>query len=351
MSNESDSRVSGIRAGPRPDCLCCGERGEPLYAGLRDRLFGTVGTWAISRCPNPGCGMLWLDPMPLAEDIHKAYEKYYTHAARHGGGGLVRNFFNGAKRGYLANHYGYNEGVGLVERLLGLLPWIYPGRPAELDFSVMWLRAGSRGRLLDVGAGSGWLVEHMNRLGWQAEGLDFDPQSVVSAHARGLVFHHGGLPQQNFPEASFDAVTMSHCIEHVHDPLAWLVEARRILRPGGRLALATPNNESFCHALFGASWFPLDPPRHLHLFNRKAMASIVRRAGFTRFRMFTSIRDANGAFIASRAISAFNKFDMLAPVGVASKVVGRGVQLFEAIAKLARLDAGEDLVVLAERDP
>lgn len=351
MSSVSDKPGSAIRAEPQTDCLCCGARGEPLYEGLRDRLFGTVGTWAISRCPNPDCGLLWLDPMPLAEDIHKAYERYYTHAARREGGGLVRSLFDGAKRGYLANHYGYNEGVSPWERLLGLLPWIYPGRPAELDFSVMWLEAGSRGRLLDVGAGSGWLVEHMNRLGWRAEGLDFDPQSVASARARGLVFHHGGLPQQDFPEASFDAVTMSHCIEHVHDPLAWLVEARRILRPGGRLALATPNNASFCHARFAASWFPLDPPRHLQLFNRHAMAALVRRAGFSRFRMFTSIRDANGAFIASRAIREAGSFDMLAPVGVASKLAGRGVQLLEAMVKLLRPDAGEDLVVLAERDP
>jgi 2-polyprenyl-3-methyl-5-hydroxy-6-metoxy-1,4-benzoquinol methylase len=354
MSGPVSGQTGGnadIRAQPQPCCPCCGKRGEPLYAGLRDRLFGTCGSWAISRCPDRGCGLLWLDPMPLAEDIHKAYVRYYTHAERREDAGLLRRLFDNAKRGYLANHYGYNEDVSLAARLLGLLPWLYPGRPAELDFSVMWLKAGSRGRLLDVGAGSGWLVEHMSRLGWQAEGLDFDPQSVTSALARGLIFHHGGLQQQNFPEASFDAVTMSHCIEHVHDPLDWLAEARRILKPGGRLALATPNSASFCHARFGASWFPLDPPRHLHLFNRKAMTALVRRAGFTRFRIFTSIRDANGAFVASRAIRAVDAFDMLAPIGVAGKLAGRGAQLLEGTVKLVRPDAGEDLVVLAERDP
>lgn len=341
---------AAIRSRAQPACIVCGAPGDPLYADLRDRLFGAAGSWSFRRCGNAGCGLLWLDPMPLEEDIHKAYASYYTHAARQGGGGLLQRLFDAAKRGYLANHYGYTAGAGPLARLLGLLPWLYPGRPAELDFSVMWLQAGARGRLLEVGAGSGWLVEHMNRQGWQAEGLDFDPQSVASARARGLVFHQGGLPQQDFPGASFDALTMSHCIEHVHDPLAWLTEARRILKPGGRLALATPNNSSYCHSRFGESWFALDPPRHLHLFNRAAMTALIRRAGFSRFRIFTSIRDANGAFIASRAIRAVGKFDMLAPVGMPDRISGRGMQLFEALVKVVRPDAGEDLVVLAERD-
>ncbi len=340
-----------IRSQPHPDCPCCGKQGQPLYAGLRDRLFGTGGSWAISRCSNPGCGLLWLDPMPLAEDIHKAYGRYYTHAAKSGGDGLLRRLFEGAKRGYLANHYGYAEGVSAKARLLGLLPWLYPGRPAELDFSVMWLKAGLRGRLLDVGAGSGWLVEHMNRLGWQAEGLDFDPQTVEAARNRGLVFHLGGLLEQGFRESAYDAVTMSHCIEHVHDPRAWLAEVRRILKPGGRLALATPNSESFCHRWFGESWRGLEPPRHLQLFNRDAMAAVLQEAGFRHFRIWTSIRDANGSFMASRSIRDSGGFDMSASPGGLAKLGGRAVQMLEALLKLAAPRIGEELIVLAEREP
>src|SRR6185295_12468984 len=112
------------------------------------------------------------------------------------------------------------------ERLLGIAPYLYLWRRVGLDFSVMWLEPRGAGRLLDVGAGSGALVARMAALGWQAEGLDFDPRSVAAARRRGLTMHLGGLEQAGFPDASFDAVTMSHSLEHVHDPVRWLGEAR-----------------------------------------------------------------------------------------------------------------------------
>jgi len=334
-----------IRTVHAPGCLLCGEPGRTLYASLRDRLFSAGGTWSILQCPGASCGLLWLDPMPALEDVHRVYASYYTHAEERPRGGLRDRLFAAAKRGYVANHFGYDAGA--IERLLGLLPWIYPGRCAELDFSVMWLNADRRGRLLDVGAGSGWLVEHLSSLGWDAEGLDFDARAVERARTRGLKVHHGGLPEQRFPEASFDAVTMSHSIEHVHDPVGWLAEARRVLRPGGRLAIATPNTRSLLHRRFREHWFPLDPPRHLHLFNRAALESALRKAAFERVRLFTSVRDANGAFLGSRSIRRRGRYDMTQPGGRVTRIWARAIQVREAGRLIFDGDAGEDLVALA----
>ena len=338
MSNE-------IRTAAAPRCVVCGEQGRPLYSGLRDRLFSAPGEWSHVQCPAAACGLIWLDPMPVPEDVHKAYETYYTHAEQRPRAGALQRILLAAKRGYVANHYGYDASA--AERALGLLPWAYPGRRSELDFSVMWLKSEGRGRLLDVGAGSGWLVEHLGALGWEAEGLDFDRLAVERGRARGLRMHLGGLAEQKFPDASFDALTMSHSIEHVHDPVAWLGEVRRVLRPGGRLALATPNTRSLLHRKFGASWFPLDPPRHLCLFNRAALGLALGKAGFTSFSVFTSVRDANGAFLGSRSIVRSGRHDMTAGPSRVRRVLARAFQRSESVRLAFDPDAGEDLVALA----
>jgi SAM-dependent methyltransferase len=285
--------------------------------------------------------------MPIPEDIGQAYAQYYTHVEgclpRHS----LSGFFAKAKRAYLANRWGYTSKEPYLRKLSGVLPYLYPGRRVEMDFSVMWLEPGGKGRLLDVGAGSGALVERMRSLGWQAEGLDFDARSVEAARGRGLTMHLGGLPQMRFPDASFDAITMSHSIEHVHDPVDWLAEAKRILKPSGRLALATPNTRSFLHTRFGRHWFALDPPRHLHLFNRGALAAALRKAGFERFRLFTAVRDAKGAWRGSKAIQRTGSYDMMSRAPVAVRIAGQAVQFCEAALMLVDADAGEDLVAMA----
>jgi 2-polyprenyl-3-methyl-5-hydroxy-6-metoxy-1,4-benzoquinol methylase len=289
--------------------------------------------------------MLWLDPMPIAEDIGQAYAEYYTHASSAPASAL--SLVETAKRAYLAIRWGYAFEGSAVEKLLGVAAYLYPWRRVALDFSVMWLESSRAGRLLDVGAGSGVLVARMAALGWQAEGLDFDPRSVASARGRGLTMHLGDLDEAGFLEGSFEAVTMSHSIEHVHDPVRWLAEARRILKPGGRLALATPNTRSLLHRLYGRHWFALDPPRHLHLFNRGALAVALRRAGFEAFHIFTVARDARGQWRASRDIRRTGHHEFLSAASLLQRVAGGAVRFCEAAMTLVDRDAGEELIALA----
>jgi predicted SAM-dependent methyltransferase len=164
-----------------------------------------------------------------------------------------------------------------------------------------------------------------------------------------LTFHLGSLGDRRFPDEEFDAVTMSHSLEHVHDPVAWLREARRIIKPDGQLTIATPNARSLLHRKFGADWFALEPPRHLHIFNRLALGAALRQAGFERFVIFTSIRDVNGAWHGSRSIRRSGRHDMLVPPPHAIRFAGRLVQLGVGIRKIFDPDAGEELVAVVQR--
>ena len=120
----------------------------------------------------------------------------------------------------------------------------------------------------------------MRTLGWEAEGLEPDPAAAERSRAHGVPVTMAALEDESFTPESFDALTMSHVIEHVHDPGAALETCRRLLRPGGTLWLATPNLAGMGHTFFGRDWLGLDPPRHLVLFTRESLVGAVERAGF-----------------------------------------------------------------------
>jgi hypothetical protein len=74
----TEQTTNEIRSRPRASCPLCDNAGSEMYAGLTDRLFGATGRWNFKRYVNPGCGLWWLDPVPLMEDLPKACERDST---------------------------------------------------------------------------------------------------------------------------------------------------------------------------------------------------------------------------------------------------------------------------------
>ena len=345
-----------VEAVSRPACLMCGSAGWMLYEGLRDRPFNTPGLWNLKRCPNRGCGLLWLDPMPSPNDVWKAYRTYYTHAGASDTllqQDLARRLFRQTiamlRKAYLNRKYSYYLDEGTSAVLLGWLAYLMPWRRSEWDISVMFLPRIQGGRLLEVGSGAGHLLHELLQLGWEVEGIDVDGAAVENARAKGLKASLGTLENLHFPDNHFDAVCMSHVIEHVHDPARLLQECHRILKPGGRLSLITPNAQSLCHRMFGSSWFALEPPRHLHIFTRSTMQRILSEAGFNAANVFTTIRDADALFVASRSIRSSGRFTMHSKQPRSEKIAGRIIQILEWALLKVTSSAGEELSVIAHK--
>jgi SAM-dependent methyltransferase len=121
----------------------------------------------------------------------------------------------------------------------------------------------------------------MALFGWSVTGLDAAATAVNRIRDElGFPALLGSLPHPELTPGSFDVVTMWHSLEHVHDPLAVLREARRVHVPGGRLIAAVPNIESLPFYVFGRSWFGLDLPRHLTHFSPKTLRAMLEVAGF-----------------------------------------------------------------------
>ena len=257
--------------------------------------------------------------------LHRFYKTYYTHAATKDQSTTTTDATNRSghllkksrQRGYLANRLGYAQDcASWWDRLQGLTLWFAPERRTRIDYSVMHLPAVPQGRVLDVGCGSGEILSNLKSLGWQVEGVDFDPAAVAAARTRGVPVHLGDLFDQKFPAESFDAVVMSHVIEHVPDPLGLIQECERILKPGGRLVMVTPNPRSLSHRLFGRAWRGLEPPRHLYIQTRESFADLTVRAGFEQVELRTSARFAEGMFLRAFEIQQRQSGKKVGPLSV-----------------------------------
>jgi 2-polyprenyl-3-methyl-5-hydroxy-6-metoxy-1,4-benzoquinol methylase len=262
--------------------VCRSERRDILHRGLRDQIFFCApGTWELYRCLD--CDSAYLNPRPTAASIGRAYSSYFTHSGQWREPAeelpplrrLLRSFSNG----FFNQRFGtsFTPATSLGYWIAQAMPW----KKAELEVVGRHLpRPRPSQTLLDVGCGNGIFLEFARQAGWQASGVDFDEDAVACCLQKGLDVRQGGIEVLTDRAGYFDWITLSHVIEHVHDPLALLVVCQRLLKPGGGLWIETPNIQSQGHREFGAAWRGLEPPRHLVLFNRGSLKQALHAAGF-----------------------------------------------------------------------
>jgi 2-polyprenyl-3-methyl-5-hydroxy-6-metoxy-1,4-benzoquinol methylase len=286
-------------------------------------IFHAPGAWDMRKCTNPNCGTLWLDPMPEEADLPKLYAGYYTHQTPAPSDSVLRALLGRMRMGYLHAHYGYEfQSFSWVNRLLGLAAHLHPALKDSLQDSVFHLHAKPGGRLLELGCGSGVALQSMQQKGWCVTGLDFDEGAVSNARSKGLDVRQGQLSEQGFADESFDAVVMSHVVEHVPSPVELLAECRRILKKEGVLVALTPNADSPVHKRYGRNWRGLEPPRHLQIFTPKSLASIADSAGFAVVRAFASLNGYAYQDLASAELEASGKHVMSGRVAASRLVLG-----------------------------
>ena len=286
-----------IRTRPCPDCYICGAKGQPLYHGLEDRLFGAPGLWDLKKCPNPECGLVWMDPMPIEEDIGKAYETYYTHEEE-------TNEYDGNVKKTICRQF---------LRKLYVLFKLFTGFDRQWQrVYMMYLNHIQPGRLLEIGCGNGQRLALFQSRGWIVEGQEVDQKAAGQVYNRfGIKVYLGKLEDLDLKETTYDAIIMNHVIEHVHDPVGLLKESRRLLKPGGLLVAITPNIESRGHQIFRSCWYGLDPPRHLRLYSVNTLRKLAQHAGFIEVNSWTTAINADVLAGGSFKIRRTNEHNIL----------------------------------------
>lgn len=153
------------------------------------------------------------------------------------------------------------------------------------------------GRILDVGPGTGVFLHLARQAAWEPHGIDLCPQSATKAASEfDIRVEVGDFLRFPYEPASFDCITMLDVLEHTLDPLAFLKHARELLRPGGVLYVAVPNQRCLLTVLLdryihlggpGARWFleRLYVAPHVFYFNPQVLGSALERAGMEPLRL------------------------------------------------------------------
>ncbi len=327
---------TGIRASSQSSCFLCGSGGLFVYERLTDRLFDAPGMWGFRRCKNPDCGLVWLDPMPLEEDLSKAYETYYTHGEEQGIARDSIDLSRFVKTG--------------VERIYNLLLWTTTLGFERHHLNLMYLHRSRPGRLLEIGCGNGQRLALLKELGWTVEGQEVDAKAAAVAQAAsGVTIHVGALRALPLAEHTFDAIVMNHVIEHVHDPTTLMARCRELLKPDGQMMLVTPNIRSYGHRQFGRSWLGIDPPRHLHLFSTETLTAVAKKAGFSVCDAWTTAANAQTVAVGSLGIMRRGRHSLATGSGLRTHLSAALFQLWARLAFARDPASGEECVLRAKR--
>ncbi len=236
----------------------------------------------IKRSDCPACNSNSIHPVLEAEDFTVSHEKFSVWQCDNCTLRFTQNVpaENAIGRYYQSSDYVSHSDTksGLINRLYHIVRNYTLQTKRKLVQKVTGIEKGS---LLDIGAGTGAFAFTMQQAGWQVKGLE--PDAIARQNA--LSNHHiqleslDALPSLN--TNTFDAITLWHVLEHVHELHNYLQTFNRILKDNGTLIIAVPNYTSYDADAYKEFWAAYDVPRHLYHFSPKSMQLLMQQHGFT----------------------------------------------------------------------
>jgi len=274
--------VNGVwdKAVHQPCCrLCGGSLVEPLYhreTGAEFAVRLTVGSpipttgYTIVRCL--ACGLGFAFPQSLQPDAHadELYtDEYYKSQML---SGRMDDWIS--KKQLPPPQRQFDSCVHQDEKLLKRLQSILTGVKAPNSEQRPI-------RYLDVGCGSCESLWAARKLGWSGVGTDIaKPAIEFGRSALALDIREGLLGEIDFPESSFDIVTLREVLEHSPEPSELLQDIHRILSRSGVLYVQVPNDlEGYRARIFSRAWH-LIPPVHLQYFTLQSLTTLLVMNGF-----------------------------------------------------------------------
>jgi SAM-dependent methyltransferase len=197
-----------------------------------------------------GCGFKFVTPRPNTEDIGGYYQsdEYISHDAK------KVNFISRIYK--MARVFSIKSKYRIVKNVV------------------------NQGEILDIGCGTGEFLGYCQLKGFKVAGIE--PNEKAGNYAREInrIRITQNLRGLSVADGRFNAITMWHVLEHVHDLNETLERVKALLAPGGVFIIAVPNCNSWDARNYGKFWAAYDVPRHLYHFIDVTLNKLITKHGF-----------------------------------------------------------------------
>lgn len=199
-------------------------------------------------CKCTSCNLVFTNPRPDEKNIGKYYqsEDYISHQ---------------------------NKSTNIINLLY---KWV---RNLTIKQKVKWLNQYTvkKGSLLDIGSGTGFFLNAAKQNNWKTWGIEPNKTARKIASNKKLKIMETIKDIQK--NKKFDAITLFHALEHIHDLRKTSKKIVAMLHDDGTIFIAVPNYDSYDAKKYGNYWAALDVPRHLYHFNQAMINSFAEQVG------------------------------------------------------------------------
>lgn len=168
-----------------------------------------------------------------------------------------------------------NTSKGLLNQLYQRVRRITLGQKAALIVR----HTKEKGRLLDIGAGIGAFLSVMKKRGWEISGIEPDETARNKAKELFGIILDQPSALLGLREHQYDAITLWHVLEHVHQLHPYVEQLKSLLAAEGKIFIAVPNYTSADAAAYRNYWAAYDVPRHLYHFTPRSIAVLMKAHG------------------------------------------------------------------------